>query len=186
MRKVILNLAVSLDGFIEGPNGEYDWCFTDQDYGLEKFVETVDTIFMGRKSYELISGSGDIAHLLRNKIFVFSDTLTEAAFGNIEMISSANLVADVNAIREQDGNNIWLFGGASLVSSFLANALVDEILLSVHPVLLGGGKQLFQAVSERTSLNLVETTPYSSGLVQLRYQVLPKVDLSGIAGFEDF
>lgn len=186
MRKVILNLAVSLDGFIEGPNGEYDWCFADQDYGLEEFIGGMDTIFMGRKSYELISGSGDIAHLLKNKIYVFSDTLSEAAFDNVEIIAGANLINDVNGIKEQDGNDIWLFGGANLVSSFLANGLVDEFLLSIHPVLLGGGKPLFESVKERTSLNLVETIPYSSGLVQLRYQVLPKVDLSGIAGFEDF
>ena len=186
MRKVILNLAVSLDGFIEGPNGEYDWCFTDQDYGLEEFIQGMDTIFMGRNSYELISNSGDIAHLMKNKIYVFSDTLTEAAFGNIEMISSVNLINDVNEIKEQQGTDIWLFGGASLVSSFLANGLIDEFLLSVHPVLLGGGRQLFQSIKERTSLNLVETIPYPSGLVQLRYQVLPKVDLSGILGFEDF
>ena len=60
MRKVILNLAVSLDGFIEGPDGEYDWCFADQDYGMTEFFEDTDTVFMGRKSYDLIASAGDL------------------------------------------------------------------------------------------------------------------------------
>ncbi|MBD0288824.1 MAG: dihydrofolate reductase family protein, partial [Flavisolibacter sp.] len=62
MRKVILNLAVSLDGFIEGPNGEFDWCFADQDYGMKEFYKRVDSIFMGRKSYELVSKMGENAY----------------------------------------------------------------------------------------------------------------------------
>jgi dihydrofolate reductase len=182
MRKVILNLAVSLDGFIEGPNGEYDWCLMDQDYGLTEFFNSVDALFIGRKSYELLTSTGEISHFTAKKVYVFSDTLAEVTHDNVEIISGANFVADVNAIKNQEGESIWLFGGASLLSSFMANALVDEFLLSIHPVLLGGGKALFQSIAERTGLQLIETIPYSSGLVQLRYQLLPKFDLNNIAG----
>jgi dihydrofolate reductase len=182
MRKVILNLAVSLDGFIEGPNGEYDWCLMDQDYGLTEFFEQIDTLFLGRKSYELISSTGDINHFSANKMYVFSNTLAEVQHDNVEVISVADFVADVKAIKNQEGKSIWLFGGASLVSGFMANGLVDEFLLSIHPVILGGGKALFQSITERTGLQLVETIPYSSGLVQLRYLVLPKFDLNNVPG----
>jgi dihydrofolate reductase len=182
MRKVILNLAVSLDGFIEGPNGEYDWCLMDQDYGLTEFFEQIDTLFLGRKSYELISSTGDINHFSANKMYVFSNTLAEVQHDNVEVISGADFVADVNAIKNEAGKSIWLFGGANLVSSFMASGLVDEFLLSIHPVILGGGKALFQSITERTGLQLAETIPYSSGLVQLRYLVLPKFDLSKVPG----
>lgn len=182
MRKVILNLAVSLDGFIEGPNGEYDWCMVDQDYGMTDFLSRIDTLFMGRKSYELVNTAGDIGMFAASKIYVFSNTLTEIAHENVEVISGADFAWDVNNIRMQEGSGIWLFGGASLVSSFLASNLIDEFILSVHPVLLGGGIPLFQAVKERAGLELVETVPYPSGLVQLRYLVLPKFDLSKVAG----
>ncbi|OKS88833.1 dihydrofolate reductase family protein [Mucilaginibacter polytrichastri] len=182
MRKVILNLAVSLDGFIEGPNGEYDWCLMDQDYGLTEFFHSVDTLFVGRKSYELLNSTGEISHFSTKKIYVFSDILAEVVHDNVEVISGANFVADVNAIKNQEGDSIWLFGGASLLSSFMANNLVDEFLLSIHPVLLGGGKALFQGITERTGLQLVETIPYASGLIQLRYQLLPKFDLNNVPG----
>ena len=77
MRNVILNLAVSLDGFIEGPNGEYDWCFTDQDYGMTEFLQRTDTIFLGRKSYELLM-STEINPFPDMKKYVFSRTLHQA------------------------------------------------------------------------------------------------------------
>lgn len=183
MRKVILNLAVSLDGFIEGPNGEYDWCLNDQDYGLTEFWESIDTVLIGRRSYELLVSTNDINMFLTGKrMFVFSDSLPEITHDQIEVISSASFAADVNSIKEQEGKDIWMFGGASLVSAFMEHGLIDEFLLSVHPVLLGNGKPLFQSIKERTNLQFIEAIPYSSGLVQLRYHLLPKFDLNKVAG----
>ena len=77
MRKIILGLAVSLDGFIEGPNGEYDWCFTDQDYGLTEFFERVDTAFIGRKTYEMTLAMKQEGSLPKLKEYIFSTTLTK-------------------------------------------------------------------------------------------------------------
>src|SRR5678816_3996386 len=134
MRKVVLGLAVSLDGFIEGPNGEYDWCFTDQDYGMTDFFKRVDTVFMGRKSYELAT-SMEAADwgLPAMKEYVFSTTLTTA---KEEVIIIHNDVkSTVEKIKNEPGKDIWLFGGAGLITSLVNEQLVDEISLAVHPII---------------------------------------------------
>src|SRR6478736_9143118 len=102
MRKVILNLAVSLDGFIEGPNGEFDWCFSDQDYGMKAFLNRIDAIFMGRKSYELVKTMGDDLYQ-HKKIYVFSSTLKEVAPG--EGLITGNLEKEVNQIKHTEGKD---------------------------------------------------------------------------------
>ncbi len=85
MRKVILNLAVSLDGFIEGPNGEFDWCFADQDYGMINFMNRIDSIYIGRKSYELVLQMEKNPYPDKLK-YVFSRTLKNVG-GNTKLIS---------------------------------------------------------------------------------------------------
>lgn len=173
MRKVVLNLAVSLDGFMEGPNGEYDWCLTDQDYGMTEFFSNTDTIFIGRKSYEMIAGSEDEYFPAIKKIYVFSDTLQSAGHHKVEVISSADFDSKVKTVVETDGPDIWLFGGAKLISGLLTKRLVSGMLLSVHPLLLGGGKPLFQDLKDRVELLLLDTQTYDSGLVQLKYVLKP-------------
>jgi dihydrofolate reductase len=85
MRKIVLQLAVSLDGYIEGPNGEFDWCFTDQDYGMSAFFKRIDSTFMGRKSYELVLSMESEAPsgFPKMKEYVFSNTLSEVKEGVI-------------------------------------------------------------------------------------------------------
>lgn len=173
MRKVVLNLAVSLDGFIEGPNGEYDWCLTDQDYGMTEFFGRTDTMFIGRKSYEMIAGSEDEYFPTMNKIYVFSDTLTSVAHNKVEVITSADFDSKVNAVLNGNGADIWLFGGAGLTSAMLAKRLVSGMLLSVHPLILGAGKPLFQNLQNRVELLLEDTITYDTGLVQLKYVLKP-------------
>jgi dihydrofolate reductase len=92
MRKIILSLAVSLDGFIEGPNGEYDWCFTDQDYGLSDFFKRVDSLFIGRKSYELMENMGEAgsAGFPKFKEFIFSTTLDKVKDGAVLIKNNIN------------------------------------------------------------------------------------------------
>ena len=175
MRKIILNVAVSLDGFIEGPNGEYDWCFTDQDYGMTDFLNSTDAIFIGRKSYELLMGT-DSEMFAALKMYVFSNTLTHVD-GNAEIITDADFKQRVEEIRHQQGGNLWLFGGAELVTTFVRYSLINEFMLSVHPVILGAGKPLFTGI-ERTDMMLLGSEQFSSGLVQLRYTTKPNFDLS--------
>lgn len=159
MRKIILNIAVSLDGFIEGPNGEFDWCFTDRDYGMTEFLKSIDTIFFGRKSYELVSRAEQDFYAGMKK-YVFSRTLKEAEGYTI---INNNIKQKVTGIKNQKGKDIWLFGGADLVGSFLNDRLIDEMSLAVHPLLLGSGKPLFRNLNDLTNLKLVDTKNYSSG-----------------------
>ena len=170
MRKVILGVAVSLDGFIEGPNGEYDWCFTDQDYGLSDFFKQVDTIFVGRKSYEMSLGlEGGIEGFPTFKEYVFSTTLNKVKEG--ATLIRGNIHAEVEKIKGEEGKDIWLFGGASLTTSLMNLGLVDELSLAVHPIILGNGKHLFQHIAGRKNLKFLDTKTYSTGLVSLTYSI---------------
>lgn len=170
MRKIILQVAVSLDGFIEGPNGEIDWCFTDQDYGMKDFFKQIDTLFMGRKTYELMLTMGDDATsgFPKLKQYVFSTTLNEVQEG---IIVGDDLESEVEKISNEQGKDIWLFGGGNLTTSFMNLKLVDEVWLAVHPVILGGGKPLFDNLKERVGLKHLDTKTYSTGLVFLKYAI---------------
>lgn len=168
MRNILLNLTVSLDGFIEGPNGEFDWCFTDQDYGMTAFLEQTDTILLGRKSYELLlTMEGD--SFPNHKKYVFSQTLDAVAAPYILQKGPAEDA--VRRLRAEPGKDMWLFGGAALLSSLLNAGLVDQFMISVHPILLGGGKPLFQGLGGRIPLHFERSESFSSGLVQLFYRV---------------
>jgi len=175
MRKLILGLAVTLDGYIEGPNGEYDWCFTDQDYGLNEFFKGVDAIFIGRKSYEMAQqyAEGNDGELVPGMPpvteYVFSNTLKSVKDGAV--LISDDSIAEAKRIKMGPGRDIWLFGGASLTEALMQAGLVDELWMSVHPVLLGSGKPLFHEKSNRTLLTLLESKAYDTGLVSLRYGI---------------
>ncbi len=170
MRKVILGLAVSLDSFIEGANGEYDWCFTDQDYGLSTFFKRVDTVFVGRKTYEMsLRRKGGGAGFPKFKEYIFSTTLDKVKEG--ATLINGDIKTQVQEIKKEEGKDIWLFGGAGLTTSLLNLGLVDELSLAVHPILLGGGKPLFNNIKARINLTLVDTKTFSTGLVSLTYNV---------------
>ncbi len=165
MRKIILNLCVSLDGYIEGSNGEYDWCLTDNDYGMTDFLNNTDAIFFGRKSYELLISTD--AHAFADKTrHVFSNTLQSI---ENDVLINGNVEESIRRIKRQKGKNIWLFGGAELTNYLLNLQLVDEMHLAVHPILLGSGKPLFKHFNHRIHFKLVTTKTYDSGLVQLIY-----------------
>jgi len=167
-RKIILNLCTSLDSFIEGANGEIDWCFTDQDYSMTEFLNRIDSIFFGRKSYEQLIRVMPDAFADKKKI-VFSKTLQKNDTNS--RIISENVKGEVNEIINKPGKDIWLFGGASLTSSMLKLNLIDELMISVHPLILGKGKPLFIDIENRKKLSLIDTKTFSTGLVQLYYKI---------------
>lgn len=172
MRNVLLGLAVSLDGYIEGPNGEYDWCLTDQDYGMTEFLSRVDALFIGRKTYEAFAGQDAPAGedpFAGHKKYVFSNSLRRVREGM--QLVSGDLTTGVTALKNSPGKDIWLFGGAELTASFLDAGLVDELFLAVHPLMLGGGKRLFAERNDRIPLTLTDTRTYSTGLVSLHYRL---------------
>ncbi|MBK7873849.1 MAG: dihydrofolate reductase [Saprospiraceae bacterium] len=172
MRKVILGLAVSLDSFIEGPNGEYDWCFTDQDYGMSDFFNRIDAVFIGRKSFELAqahASEGGADWMPKVEEYVFSNTLESVPEGKI--LVKGDIQQQVMEIKNRPGKDIWLFGGADLTAALMQLGLVDELWLSVHPILLGAGKPLFIGLKDRIELTLLESKTYDTGLVSLKYHV---------------
>jgi len=174
MRKVILGLTTTLDGFIEGPNGEYDWCFTDQDYGMTAFLERIDAMFIGRKSFEVLKASEESnpgeTYFPGIHRYIFSTTLSNTIEGCT--VVTGDLAAAVEQIRNLPGKDIWLFGGEGLFHTLMKLGHVDELWLSVHPILLGSGKRLFERQIAHTSLTLIDTKTYDTGLVSLRYQVI--------------
>ncbi|MFT5885518.1 MAG: dihydrofolate reductase [Arcticibacterium sp.] len=166
MRKIYLQLAVSLDGFIEDADGGFDWCFTDQDYGMKGFLEKTDALFMGRKTFELMQTMPDNSMFDNMTWYVFSNSLVAAGSG---IILNGDIETEIERIRKAPGKDIWLFGGASLTTFFMNNKLVDEVQLAIHPILLGAGKPLFQDLNKRIKLKLYESKAYDSGLVMLKY-----------------
>jgi dihydrofolate reductase len=171
MRKIILQVAMSLDGLIEGPNGEYDWCFVDEneDYGMSNFLKRIDSIFVGRKTYEMSLGMEGETGFSHIKQYVFSTTLDKVKNGDV--LIKGNVEEEVKKIKAQPGKDIWLFGGASLTSSLLEKDLVDEMELAVHPIVLGSGKPLFSNLKGRINLKLIDAITYSSGLVMMKYRL---------------
>lgn len=179
MRKVILDLAITLDGFIEGPNGEIDWCILDDDMDLEKFIASVDSIFYGRVSYDAWGNfePGSDASETEKAIwkavhskrkFVFSSQARQD--NNAEFINSEDLFTKVSEMKMQQGKDIWLYGGAGLIKTFIDFDLIDMYRLSVHPTVLGTGKPLFENLKQRVNLKLTDVLTFKSGVVQLIYQ----------------
>ncbi|MBH8582044.1 dihydrofolate reductase family protein [Thermoactinomyces sp. CICC 10735] len=177
-RRILLDLAVTLDGFIEGKNGEIDWCIMEPDMDFISFLNQIDTILFGRKSYEIWEQYRPHAEapemekeiwqqIQRKKKVVFSRTRTKT--GPQATFIHGPLYKEVMKIKNQPGKDIWLYGGADLIASFIDLGLVDEFRLSVHPVVLGEGKPLFTDLKKRLNLKLMQTRTFSSGVVQLIY-----------------
>ncbi|GLC89669.1 dihydrofolate reductase family protein [Lysinibacillus piscis] len=179
-RKVILDLAVTLDGFIEGEKGEIDWCVMDAEMGFLDFLAHIDTILYGRKSYDLWGQftpddtASDEEKALWAAVhskekYVFSKTQKNT--DNKAIFINDHILEEVNHLKSSSGKDIWLYGGASLITTFIKLGLVDEFRLSVHPIVLGGGTPLFTDITQRLNLKLVHTKTFSSGVVQLIYHI---------------
>lgn len=178
MKKVILDLAVTLDGFIEGPSGETDWCIMEDDMGLDTFMDSIDTIFYGRVSYDawgnfqpdsyMTDAEQQLWTAIHSKDkYVFSRQ--ERKGSNAAFISS-DISSQVRAIQQKGGKDIWLYGGAGLIRTFIDLDLIDSYRLSVHPVVLGSGKPLFENLQHRIGLKLTGNRTFRSGVIQLIYE----------------
>lgn len=179
-RKIVLDLAVTLDGLIEGPNGEVDWCIMDEEMAFPKFLDGIGTILYGRKTYDAWgqfspgTESTAVDKKLWQKVhskekYVFSKTQTGIRDGAVFL--NGDISAEVAKLKNKPGKDIWLYGGASLITTFVNEGLVDEYRLSVHPVILGEGKPLFIDIRKRVNLELADTRIFSSGVVQLVYRL---------------
>lgn len=178
-RRIILDLAVTLDGLIEGPNGEIDWCIMDPEMNFIEFLHSIDTILYGRKSFDLWGeyASQPVEHddkemwdVIHSKEKVVFSRNQKSADPKVTYIND-NILEEVTKLKYKPGKDIWLYGGASLITTFITLGLVDEFRLSVHPVVLGEGKPLFIDIKQRVNLKLVDSRRFSSGVVQLIYHL---------------
>jgi dihydrofolate reductase len=188
MRKIIAALVVSVDGFIEGPNGELDWVDSWEDpFDL---LPQIDTCILGRGMYSgyerywsavlanpeaalpftgKVATKGEIAYAgfaERTVHIVLSRTLDKVAWKNTRI---ARDVEEIRRMKQQPGKDMHAVGGATLVCSLMNQRLVDELRLVVHPIVLGGGKALFKDVKQRHALTFLGAKPVGSGLVRLTY-----------------
>src|SRR5687768_8980205 len=181
MRKIILSLAISFDGFIEGPNGEIDWLSFSEETGevLSQFLEEIDTVLYGRVSYEAWGAyepAEDAAEFEKNfyrkldcmRKYVFSTTKSKFA-GNPVVVQSG-IKKTIDELKDQPGKNIWLYGGSSLITTFMNLDLVDEFKIAVYPIILGAGKPLFKNIDHRVKLKLIEVEESKIGAVMYTYE----------------
>lgn len=167
MSQLVLFIAASLDGLIVGPNGEIDWLFTDQDYGYTPFIKGVDRLIMGRKTHDQLVRFGDW-HFGERRAWVFSRWPNADSPLPVEFVREAP-GPFVHSLKKARGKAIWLLGGGELTAEMLREDLVDRIILSLHPLLLGSGAPLFPPTFPRRDFRLEKTESFSTGLVQLSY-----------------
>jgi dihydrofolate reductase len=173
MRKVKFSAANSLDNYIARKDGAYDWILWSEESAsfLKDFWKTVDTVVLGRKTYEvaLKHGGGSNPHP-GVKTYVFSRTLGESQAKNAEIIRT-DAAAFVQDLKNQDGKDIFAMGGGELVKSLFEANLIDEVDLAIHPVLLGSGIPLFHEMKQQIDLELIECKSRKNGCMLVSYRV---------------
>jgi len=171
-RKVVLYISMSLDGYIATKNNSLEFLSIvekeGEDYGYNKFIESVDTVIIGRKTYEKVIAMGfEYPHTNKN---VYIITRTERpSIGNFTFFTG-DLTQLVNSLKLQSGKNIYCDGGAEIANQLMQNNLVDEYIISVIPILLGDGIKLFQEGRPEQKIQLVSVDQFDKGLTQLHYK----------------
>lgn len=186
MRKLKLQVQMSVDGFVGGPNGEMNWLGTQWDEGMIQYVtdltNSFDCIVLGRNLAEgFIPHWASVAanpehpeHAAGQKFtntpkVVFSRTLAESKWANT-VLAKGDLVDEITALKKQDGQGIIAYGGATFVSSLIQHELIDDLHLFINPVAIGKGLAIFNPLEGKQNLTLVKATPFSCGIVALHYQ----------------
>ena len=174
MRKVTFGGAPSLDGYFARKNDGVDWLMYSKEAGaiMRDYWKTIDTIVMGRKTFEAgLKMSGGKENLYGGiQTYVFSRTLKPAKQGPLEIVSG-DAVKFLRRLRKADGKDICVMGGGNLARSFFEAELIDEIGFSIHPVLLGSGIPLFLEMKRQVNLELLECKPFRNGCVYVSYRV---------------
>ena len=171
-RKVVLFIATSLDGYIATEDDSLEWLFKvegEGDNGYSEFYDTVDTVIMGRRTYDwLLKQESESFPYEGKECYVFSKTLREDN-ENVQFFSG-NVVDFTNQLKNKDGKNIWVMGGGDLIHSFINHKLVDEVIITVSPVLIGKGIPLFKEVDFETELTLKSINRFNQ-FAELHYEV---------------
>ena len=173
MRKVVLGLGISLDGYIARLDGSVDFLFMPKDYSMAPFFATIDTAIMGRKTYDAalkMGGSGSFGGSSMT-YFVMSSSQPPGERAGV-IFTKQSPSALIAHIRKRPGKDIWLMGGGELARAFLKADLVDELYLGMVPVLLGEGLPLFPSGFPQRNFALLENRTFSKGLIALKYKRL--------------
>lgn len=173
MRKVTFGGANSLDNYFARKDHSVDWLLWSKEVTslMKDFWKDVDTMIMGRKTYEVAAKNGPVPSHKGVKSYVCSRTLKKIPDKNIELATDA--VSLVRRLKSEDGKRICIMGGGLLAKSLFEAGLIDEIGFNVHPVLLGSGIPLFYEMDRQINLELTECKPLKNGCVVLSYRVLP-------------
>lgn len=175
-RKVILYIAASLDGYIAKPNDDLSFLsLAEQEgdyYGYGQFMNTVDTMVLGRKTYDWVVGQVGSFPDEGKTVYVITQTPREP-IGNICFYTGSPQTL-ITTLKNQPGQNIFINGGAQLVNSLLQHRLIEEFIISVIPVLVGSGTRLFARGQPEQSLQLLACRHYATGLAQLHYRLTGK------------
>jgi|SRR6516164_4160010 dihydrofolate reductase len=171
MRRLRYSVAMSLDGFIAGPNGEYDWIVMDPDFDWNALWSQFDTLLMGRRTYEVALTRFQSIDRMGKRVVVVSSTIDPAEHPAVTVIADA-VPERVETLKGESGKDIWLMGGAVLFRSILDAGLVDTVEVTVMPVMLGSGVPLLTE-GQRCRLQLVDSIVRKSGIIWLEYAVVP-------------
>ena len=193
MRKLKLQVQISVDGFVGGPNGELDWMTWDMgdDIGayINELTDSCDTILLGRKMtdgfvnyWESVKPDRPEYAFAQKMVgypkYVFTKTLDESPWANTTL-AKGDILEEVNALKSQDGKDIVVYGGASFVSNLIEHNLIDEYNLFINPVAIGKGLTIFGKVPDAFQLKLIEATPYECGITVNRYVPSPNTATKG-------
>jgi dihydrofolate reductase len=169
-RRLRYQVAVSLDGFIAGPKGEYDWIVMDPAIDFKALWNEFDTALMGRKTYEMMTAQGGHGQMRGLEVVVFSQTLPPSAYPGVR-ITNHDPRQIVVELKAKPGKDIWLFGGGELFRSLLDARLVDSVEVAVMPVLLGSGIPLLPQGSSTELVLVDQKTLPKSGIIALSYTI---------------
>lgn len=172
-RPAILYIATTLDGYIAKPNDNLDFLSIvekeGEDYGYADFAKTVDTVIMGRKTYDwIMKYAPDFYHTDKTS-FIITRT-ARPSIGNTHFYTG-NIKELILRLKSESGSNIFIEGGAEVIAELLKESLIDEFVISIIPILVGDGIKLFKDGQPEQKLELISTKPFDTGLVQLHYKV---------------
>jgi dihydrofolate reductase len=172
VRKVTFGVANSLDNFIARRNHGVDWLLWGKEVAaiMKKYWKTIDTVIMGRKTYDIGKKMGGGVAYPGIKMYVMSRTMKKNADKNVEVVSS-NPAQLIRKLKKQKGKDICVMGGGVLAKALLEAGVIDEVGFNIHPVLLGSGIPLFYPMKRQINLELLECKPFKNGCVCVTYRV---------------